>query len=114
MIIPRLTHRYFWQHAYDHLVEKVEGTSQPKLVAYHVGNPLIAQPILQNNRLAALSVPPRLLVAEKPERKGTIIAYYLPSSFMSQPDEENAPAFAKQIKLLDEKLENLVSRVTAD
>lgn len=87
---------------------------QPKLVAYVIGNPLIAQSILQNNCFAALNVPLRLLITEKPESKGSIVAYYLPSSVMTQPDEEIAPAFEKQLKLLDEKLEILVSRVTAD
>jgi uncharacterized protein (DUF302 family) len=83
-------------------------------VSYVIGNPLIAQTILQNNRFAALNVPLTLLVAEMPERNGTIVAYHLPSSVMTQPDGGNAPTFTNQVKLLDEKLEKLVARVTAE
>jgi len=99
-------HSYFSETSYNHL-EKAE--KQPKLLVYVIGNPLIAKSILRDNPFAALHVPLRLTIAELPERKGTIVAYYHPSSVMIRPDEKHDTSL---IKLLDDKLEKLVSRIT--
>ena len=101
-----LTRSYFSETSYNHL-EKA-GT-QPKLMAYVIGNPLIAKSILQGNPFAALHVPLRLMIAELPQKKGTIVAYYHPSSIMIRPDEKHDTTL---IKFLDDKLEKLVSRIT--
>ena len=105
---------YFSETFYHQLVEKAEATTQPKLAIYVIGNPLIAQSILQNNRFAALNIPLRLLVAENLEGNGTTVAYHLPSTVMTRPDGENTLAFERQITLLNDKLEKLVFRITAD
>jgi uncharacterized protein (DUF302 family) len=75
---------------------------------YTIGNPLIAQTILQHDNLAALHIPPRILVTEKQDRSGTKIIYILPSSVMVLRDN---PALRDAVKVLDSKLEALLARV---
>jgi uncharacterized protein (DUF302 family) len=75
---------------------------------YTIGNPLIAQTILQHDILAALHIPPRILVSEKRDHSGTRIMYILPSSVMVLCDN---PALTDVVKVLDSKLEKLIAKV---
>ncbi len=105
--------RWFSEIAFHKLIEKPGGLSEPKLVVYAIGNPLYAQPVLQNNPFAAYSVPFRVLIAEKPDRNGTIVAYHLPSSIMGHPDGANAPILKRQTKILDERIRRLVRKIVS-
>ncbi len=104
--------RYFSDIAFHKLLEHIEGTPQPEIVTYTIGNPVYAQRLLLHNRLAAYNIPLKLLIASKPDKSGTMVVYHLPSSVMGQPDGNNAPPLQRQINLLDEKIGELVGRIT--
>ncbi|KAJ7047429.1 hypothetical protein C8F04DRAFT_7683 [Mycena alexandri] len=85
-------------------------TTSPGLVVYVVGNPLLAQTVLQHDLRAAYNIPPRLLIIEKADGTGTDVVYHLPSSVMALGDNETLKAAAEAI---DGKFEALVERITA-
>ncbi|KAF5363605.1 hypothetical protein D9756_000681 [Leucocoprinus leucothites] len=91
-----------------------ETTTTPSTVLYTIGNPLIAQTILRHDLRAGLHIPPRLLVQEKADGKGTLVMYQLPSSVMVIPNEggvnENEE-LKRAVKSLDEKFEALAKKV---
>lgn len=91
-----------------------DATAQPAVVVYTIGNPLIAQAILRHNPLAAYSIPPRLLVLEKPHGAGSVVYYHLPSSLMGIREGRSPPGLEKELQLLDAKVERLVTIITAD
>jgi len=104
--------RYFSDIAFHNLLARIEGTPQPEIVTYTIGNPVYAQNLLLHNRLAAYNIPLKLLIASKPDKSGTVVVYHLPSSVMGQPDGNNAPSLQRQIDLLDKMIGELVGRIT--
>ncbi|KAJ3572473.1 hypothetical protein NP233_g3069 [Leucocoprinus birnbaumii] len=89
-------------------------TATPSVVLYTIGNPLIAQTILRHDLRAGLHIPPRLLVQEKADRKGTFVMYQLPSSVMVIPGERDGTEneeLKKAAEVLDKKFEALAKRV---
>ncbi|KAJ7667963.1 hypothetical protein DFH06DRAFT_1184073, partial [Mycena polygramma] len=85
-------------------------SSSPQVIVYVLGNPLIAQTMLQYDLRGAYNIPPRLLVLEKSDGTGTDVLYHLPSSVMVLSHNEKLKAAAE---VLDKKLEALVKRITA-
>ncbi|KAL6298933.1 hypothetical protein BKA93DRAFT_808970 [Sparassis latifolia] len=86
----------------------------PQTYLYTLGNPLVAQTMLQYDLYTGLHVPPRLLVLEKADRSGTQIIYILPSSLIAVPvGGEVNEQLKTAAEALDAKLENLVVRVSA-
>ncbi|KAJ7179935.1 hypothetical protein C8R43DRAFT_382814 [Mycena crocata] len=86
-------------------------SSTRRVVVYVLGNPIIAQTMLQYDLRGAYNIPPRLLVLEKADGTGTDVIYHLPSSVMVlEDDNEELKAAAK---VLDSKLESLVEKITA-
>ncbi|KAJ7507738.1 hypothetical protein B0H11DRAFT_1793368 [Mycena galericulata] len=85
-------------------------SSTPRVVVYVIGNPLIAQTMLQFDVRGAYNIPPRLLILEKADGTGTDVIYHLPSSVMVLSDNEMLKAAAEA---LDSKLESLVEKITA-
>ena len=90
----------------------MDGVKKPSALLYTIGNPLIAQMILKYNILAAYNIPPRLLILEKPDKIGTTVSYYLPSSIMGQPEGGEDPILHANLHNLDVRLETLVERIT--
>ncbi|KAJ6539285.1 hypothetical protein B0H19DRAFT_1178180 [Mycena capillaripes] len=86
-------------------------SSSPQVVVYVLGNPIIAQTMLQYDLRGAYNIPPRLLVLEKADGTGTDVLYHLPSSVMSLGDKELLKAAAEA---LDKKLEALVESITSE
>ena len=94
------------------MLEYTDGLRRPSALLYTIGNPLIAQMILKHNILAALNIPPRLLIQEKSDEIGTTVSYYLPSSMMARPEGDNDPVLQVGLQDLDSKLKTLVERIT--
>jgi uncharacterized protein (DUF302 family) len=88
-----------------------EGRVHPVAVVYTIGNPLIAQTVMQQDIRAGCMVPLRLMILEKANGTGTNVIYHLPSSMMALTNNLDLKAV---LQGLDEKLENLVSSVSAD
>lgn len=82
----------------------------PGTYLYTLGNPLIAQTILQHDLRAGLLIPPRLLVLENQDHSGTKLIYHLPSSVMAISDD---PQLKQATEALDAKLENFVSKIVS-
>lgn len=87
-------------------------SNTPQAVMYVLGNPLIAQSILQHDLRVANNVPPRVLVLEKADGTGTDIIYHLPSSVMVLDDNTAAEGLKIATQALDKKLESLIERIT--
>jgi len=85
-------------------------SSTPRVIVYVLGNPLIAQTMLQHDLRGAYNIPPRVLVLEKADGTGTDVVYHLPSSVIALSDNEKLRAAAEA---LDSKLEALVESITA-
>jgi len=76
---------------------------------YTIGNPLIAQTMLEHEIAAGLNVPVRLMIYEDAVSRTTRLAYDLPSSLMSGLQNEKVTAAAKT---LDAKLIALAIHAT--
>ena len=76
---------------------------------YTIGNPLIAQTMLEHEIAAGLNVPVRLMIYEDAVSRTTRLAYDLPSSLMSGLQNEKVTAAAKK---LDAKLISLAIHAT--
>ena len=76
---------------------------------YTIGNPLIAQIMLEHDITAGLNVPVRLMIYEDAASRTTRLAYDLPSSLMSGLQNEKVTAAAKK---LDAKLIALANHAT--
>lgn len=87
---------------------KLYDPSTPRTVVYTLGNPSIAQTMLRHDMRAAYNIPPRLLIRERVDTPGTELVYHLPSSVVVLDDNDELRAAAE---LLDEKLEQLVTKV---
>ncbi|KAF8195960.1 hypothetical protein K438DRAFT_1719356 [Mycena galopus ATCC 62051] len=85
-------------------------SSSARAIVYVLGNPLIAQTMLQHDLRAGLNIPPRLLVLEKADGTGTDVVYHLPSSVIALGNNGKLKAAAE---VLDGKLEALVESITA-
>ncbi|KAF8165399.1 hypothetical protein B0H34DRAFT_793793 [Crassisporium funariophilum] len=103
---------YFTEVPQHRLLELLDGVAKPAAFLYTIGNPLIAQAILQYNRLAAYNVPLRLLVLEKADGTGTTVSYHLPSTVLGVPGGVNDPALQTILDALDRKLERLADVIT--
>lgn len=78
---------------------------------YTIGNPLIAQTMLQQDLKVGLHVPPKLLVQELEGGKGTCVVWDLPSSVVVA--GAMSPQMKKDAELLDDKFERMVRRILA-
>ena len=76
---------------------------------YTIGNPLIAQTMLEHDIAAGLNVPVRLLIYEDAVNRTTRLAYDLPSSLMRGLQNNKVTAAAKK---LDAKLIALAVHAT--
>jgi uncharacterized protein (DUF302 family) len=106
-----LWNRYFRELSHDQWLTTHEGHVHPVAVVYTIGNPLIAQLIMQHDIRAGYMVPLRLMILEKAIGTGTNVIYHLPSSVMALTNNLDLKAV---LEGLDEKLENLVSSISAD
>ncbi|KAF5321515.1 hypothetical protein D9619_000325 [Psilocybe cf. subviscida] len=93
-----------------------DNKERPLVVTYTIGDPRIAQRILARNPWAAVCIPPRLLVVEKPDRSGTSVYFHTASSIMSMAAHEGPRDEELETILagLDKKLEALVVHITAE
>ena len=82
---------------------------QRKVMRWILGNPLIAITMIQHDITASLFAPVELLLVENESGEGSTVIYDLPSSLMVI---EPNPALLAAARVLDQKLEKLVSRVT--
>ena len=76
---------------------------------YTIGNPLIARTMLEHDIAAGLNVPVRLMIYEDAVSRTTRLTYDLPSSLMSELQNEKVAAAAKK---LDAKLIALAIHAT--
>jgi len=67
--------------------------------------------MMQHDIRAGYTVPLRLMILEKANGTGTDVIYHLPSSVMALSSNLDLKVILQE---LDEKLENLVSNITAD
>ena len=82
---------------------------QRKVVRWILGNPLLAITMIRHDITAGLFVPVELLLFENESGEGSTVMYDLPSSLMVI---ERNPALRDAARVLDRKLQTLVSRVT--
>lgn len=101
---------YFSEIDFGALLQLHTKARPPRAVVYVIGNPLIAQSILQHSVRAAHNAPLRVLFTETADGAGTEVVYNLPSSVMALDDNEVLRVAAEG---LDRKLEGLVERITA-
>ncbi|KAJ7789222.1 hypothetical protein B0H14DRAFT_2627431 [Mycena olivaceomarginata] len=101
---------YFSEIDFGALLQLHTKAAPPRAVVYVIGNPLIAQSILQHSLRAAHNAPLRVLFTETADGVGTEVVYNLPSSVMALDDNE---ALRVASEGLDRKLEGLVERITA-
>jgi hypothetical protein len=82
---------------------------QCKVLRWIVGNPLMAITMIRHDITASLFAPVELLLVENESGEGSTVIYDLPASLMViEPNPARLPA----ARVLDHKLERLVSRVT--
>ena len=104
--------RYFQEVRHDEWLNLYQGEAvHPTAIVYTIGNPLIAQTIMQHDIRAGYMIPPRLMILEKADRTGTLVIYHLPSSVMALTDN---PALKAAVQAVDNKLDKLVTSITAD
>ncbi len=82
---------------------------QRKVMRWILGNPLIAITMIRHDITASLFAPVELLLVENESGEGSTVIYDIPSSLMVI---EPNPALLTAARVLDHKLERLVSRVT--
>ncbi|KAG6817439.1 hypothetical protein H0H87_008607 [Tephrocybe sp. NHM501043] len=89
-----------------------EAESTPPAVVYTIGNPIFAETFMRRDVRAGYNIPPRLMVVQNSgsDAKTTTVFYHLPSSLVVLDDEE----LTRAVKVVDEKLEEMITRVTAD
>ena len=79
-----------------------------KIFQYTLGNPLIAETMMRHDIRTALSVPFRILVAERPDGRGTQLSYFQPSTLIAVPEggkvNQELKAAAEALDGLAEKL----------
>lgn len=77
-------------------------------VVYTIGNPQLAATIMQHEIVAGYLIPPRIMVFQKDDK--TMVMYHLPSSLINC---EGNPDLKVALEVLDDKLESMVTRITA-
>ena len=82
---------------------------QRKVILWILGNPLIAITMIRHDITASLFAPVELLLVEHESGAGSTVIYDLPSSLMVI---EPNPDLLAAARVLDQKLERLVRRVT--
>jgi hypothetical protein len=82
---------------------------QRKVVRWILGNPLLAITMIRHDITAGLFAPVELLLVANESGDGSTVIYDLPSSLMAI---ERNPALRDAARVLDRKLQTLVSRVT--
>lgn len=82
---------------------------QRKVMRWILGNPLLAITMIRHDITASLFAPVELLLVENESGEGSTVIYDLPSSLMVI---EPNPALLAAARVLDRKLEAVVSRVT--
>ncbi|KAI0649756.1 hypothetical protein C8Q79DRAFT_997802 [Trametes meyenii] len=93
--------------------------SVPQAVVYTFGNPLLAQAMLQHDLAVGLHVPPKLLVLENADRRGTRVIYDDPAALIPVPSPATAAGEGVNAELrttaeeLSAKVEELVKAITA-
>ncbi|KAG6812323.1 hypothetical protein H0H92_003407 [Tricholoma furcatifolium] len=104
-------HRYFFEmnhHKWLNVYHDSQNT--PPAVVYTIGNPIYAETFMRRDVRAGYNIPPRLMVVQNADTEGTTLFYHLPSSLVLSDDEE----LVKAILAVDEKLEQMITRVMAD
>ena len=108
-------YRYFADTAYHRWMNTYFGTTNtPQTYVYVLGNPLIAQTMLQHDLSGALHIPPRILVTEKADRSGTRVIYDDPASTIPVPLSEGNTVNSELQAAggsLGEKLEGLIRAI---
>ncbi|KZT08056.1 uncharacterized protein LAESUDRAFT_757758 [Laetiporus sulphureus 93-53] len=94
-----------WRNAYY-------GKPTPEIIQYTLGNPLVAETMMRHDIRTALSVPFRILVAERPDGRGTQLSYFQLMPLIAVPEggEVNHKLRAAAEKL-DADAEQLVQKV---
>ncbi|KAF8897483.1 hypothetical protein BD779DRAFT_1781942 [Infundibulicybe gibba] len=101
---------YFLEFNHNPWLNAFNGVNNtPVTVVYTIGNPLVAQTIMQYDLRSGYNIPPRLLVLENADHNGTSVIYHLPSSVMALTDNPDLKAAAVA---LDEKLDKMVTKIT--
>jgi uncharacterized protein (DUF302 family) len=103
--------RYFREANHARWLNSYDEGARPVAVVYMIGNPLLAHTILRHDIRAGYTIPPQMMILGNASGTGTTIIYHLPSSVMAFSDN---PDLAVAVKVLDEKLEQLVSSIAAD
>ncbi|KAG6890264.1 hypothetical protein C0992_002530 [Termitomyces sp. T32_za158] len=97
-----LSHK--WMNVYH------ETNDTPRAVVYAIGNPLLAETFLRHDIRAGYNVPPRLMVVQGADALTTTVFYHLPSSLVLPDNDE----VVKALRVLDDKLEQMITRVTTE
>ena len=100
-----------WLNAY------VGSNTTPKTYVYAIGNPLIAQGMLQHDLVGALHVPPRILISELPDGKGTKVVYDDPAAMILVPSIPGGSVNAEMKSVaegLSQKLDALMQTITKE
>ncbi|KAG6855134.1 hypothetical protein C0991_006063 [Blastosporella zonata] len=95
---------YIWMNVYH------EAETTPPAVVYTIGNPILAETFMRYDIRAGYSIPPRLMIVQNADASLTTVFYHLPSSLVVSDNEELNLA----IRVVDDKLEKMITRVTAD
>ncbi|KAG5343077.1 hypothetical protein C0989_000067 [Termitomyces sp. Mn162] len=103
--------RYFFEMNHDkwmNIYHEAEDT--PPAVVYTIGNPFLAETFMRHDIRAGYNIPPRLMVVHNANVSLTTVFYHLPSSLVMSDNEE----VMRAIRVVDDKLERMITRVTAD
>ena len=105
------SHSYFLEMNHDKWMNLYTDEIGPQAVVYTLGNPLLAATIMQRDIRAGYSLPPRLMIVQKPDGDGTNVMYHLPSSVVAWEDN---PGLKAALEVLNDKLDQMVTRITTD
>ncbi|KAG6905495.1 hypothetical protein DXG01_002378 [Tephrocybe rancida] len=95
---------YKWMNAY------IGSNITPPSVVYTIGNPIYAETFMRYDIRSGYSIPPRLMVVQGANDSLTTVFYHLPSSLVVSDNEELMAA----IRIVDDKLEQMITRVTTE
>ncbi|KAG5727307.1 hypothetical protein E4T56_gene11197 [Termitomyces sp. T112] len=102
---------YFFEMNHDkwmNIYHEAEDT--PPAVVYTIGNPFLAETFMRHDIRAGYNIPPRLMVVHNANVSLTTVFYHLPSSLVMSDNEE----VMRAMRVVDDKLERMITRVTAD
>ena len=94
---------------------KTNTTPTRKKALYVIGNPLIAQTMINHDETVPLQVPFRLLVIQGRDGTGSEIHYDLPSSVIAigGRNEDASGELTKAAEILDDKIAAMVNTIVA-